>query len=196
MPYLGCVFSFWMFWFSRSLGIKGQRNGPKYVVCFLSQEPCIMRSCFLVHTCKIKIYPGIFLFHFFENFDIWVVVGGGGRREGKWSKKWPKMACCAVRTYLSLSKHYLLSIASILLYFKIEKPILCKKLQLPIWMDKPTPGQGNCFFPSCNVAIRKIRNCNSYFLFRSETHTCVWLCDGTFNNWVCKTLKSSLMKLL
>lgn len=67
-------------------------------------------------------------FHFFENFDIWVVVGGGGRREGKWSKKWPKMACCAVRTYLSLSKHYLLSIASILLYFKIEKPILCKKL--------------------------------------------------------------------
>ena len=81
---------------------------------------------------KLRYIQAFFLFHFFENFDIWVVVGGGGRREGKWSKKWPKMACCAVRTYLSLSKHYLLSIASILLYFKIEKPILCKKLQLPI----------------------------------------------------------------
>ena len=62
---LGVFFIFSKFWFSGSLeewkGKKKAQNGKKFCQFhFISQEPYIIWSWFLVHMCKMMIFPAIF----------------------------------------------------------------------------------------------------------------------------------------
>ena len=49
-------------------GVKGQRktqsDKKSYLLCFISKEPCIIWSSFMVHLCKMMISPGLFSFFF------------------------------------------------------------------------------------------------------------------------------------
>ena len=77
MTSLDAFLSFSKFWFSGlSAGEGGWRakNGPnlqKIISQSISQEPCLIWLCFLVHMCKMMISPAIF-FSFFKILIFWV----------------------------------------------------------------------------------------------------------------------------
>ena len=54
------------------------KNDQFSLLHYIFQEPCIIWLSFMVHTCKMIISPVVF-FSFFQNFNLWVVRGGGGR---------------------------------------------------------------------------------------------------------------------
>ena len=63
---------------------KNVQNEMKFcLLCFISQEPYIIRLSFVVHNCKIIISPWIFFL--FSKFWFSGVLGGSN------SKKWHKM---------------------------------------------------------------------------------------------------------
>ena len=78
----GVFFSFFLkFWFFGLLGggghggrSKREKNGPRWqknsVLHFISQEPYIIWSWFMIHMWKGIIYP-VFVFTFFPNFNFW-----------------------------------------------------------------------------------------------------------------------------
>ena len=80
-------FIFSKFWFSGLLwgGVKGQKMALNYKkVCLaysLSQEPHLIWLSFLVHMCKMMIFPGIFFI--FSKFWFSGFFGEGGGDKGQ-----------------------------------------------------------------------------------------------------------------
>ena len=70
------IFSFFFFfeiWFSGLLGQKiAQKDKKLCLLCLVSHEPYIIWSSFLVHNCKMIIYPGG-IFYFFKFFIFSIV---------------------------------------------------------------------------------------------------------------------------
>ena len=98
--YGSCVrWSFFEFWFFGLLGgSKGKKWQEDKKLCplhFISQEPYIIWSWFMVHMCKRIISPGVF--YIFSKFS--------GSIVGWKSKKWPKMTKNYVCCTPYLSKH-------------------------------------------------------------------------------------------
>ena len=73
-------------------GVKGQKmaqNDKKFCLLhFISQEPYIIWSLFMVHMCKRIISPGIFFFIFFKIliFLWWWEGVKGAKNDPKWPK--------------------------------------------------------------------------------------------------------------
>ena len=62
------------FWFSGLFGGKKkivENDKKNCILCFMSQEPYIIWSSFVVHKCKMIISPQFF-FHFFKMLIFWV----------------------------------------------------------------------------------------------------------------------------
>ena len=88
---LGVFFQFFkILIFQVVRGVKGQKmvqNDKKFCLSrFISQEPYIIWQSFMVHLCKMIIYPGVF-FHFFQILIFWAVSGVKGQNMVQNDKK-------------------------------------------------------------------------------------------------------------
>ena len=86
---MGIFKNFSKLWFFRLLGSKGKKNGPKWqklcLSCFVSQEPYIVWSSFMVHMCNRINLQGFF--YFFLVFIFGVNSGVKGQKIAQNDKK-------------------------------------------------------------------------------------------------------------
>ena len=97
----GFFFIFDIFIFQAVKGVKGQKmvqdDKKLCLLHFMSQEPYILWSWFMVHMHKMMIYPGFF--YIFSKF--WFL----GSILGQKSKKWPEMTIMSVAFHIWVSIH-------------------------------------------------------------------------------------------
>ena len=103
----GIFLIFSKFWFSRLLrGVKEQKivqDDKKFcLLCSISQEPYIIWSSFVVHKSNIIISLDLF-FHFFQNFDFWIVRRVKGEKMAQHYKK-----LCPSCLYISGTIHHMI----------------------------------------------------------------------------------------
>ena len=107
----GFFFIFDIFIFQAVKGVKGQKiaqdDKKLCLLHFMSQEPYILWSWFMVHMHKMMIYPGFF--YIFSKF--WFLRSILGQN----SKKWPEM------TIMSVTFHIWESIHRIIVFFLLHK---------------------------------------------------------------------------